>query len=637
METLPPVIDVSMPYGLGSIPGIGDVEGIDASIFSRFVEIREPGEYSLHLADCGVVKPQAFKEPIVFYLDREKKQALLYRQPIQGVLEVSSKAGVLKGVHPADGPGARDLPVVPISGKMVREAITAANFSTEFFQEEVKEPKDVELTHGFVNSVGYAAGDPWAIVSCSIGLYATKYHAPTDPGVMNRFTSSFGALTGTIKVLNTVKGYRVANRIGDHEGQSTLKLKFVGGVLEMIGGGVMIAVRAVSLAAIRAADSKVILVVSKVLGWLSTAVSSLMFLFIIIPGLIDVVRGGKFLISFNSKLKEGNNPALRFLIGLVGLNKENIEEIVKSIKFDSPEALYDMVKDGVKSPEGFNESLTKDEMIAIEDRVHTIMAMMNPSDYPLIGDWDQVRDYLLVKALTEASRLVEKKKAEYTRRAGNGSYSELREKMMEREIRFNGFEFTYDSKTIEEFACSVIELSKEETHTNLFINSFVIIACIIGIASFIGANIFSGGAPLIVSLVALVVMNLMLSGVDFYALIGEIKALKKVYENDIVAQVIFLIMTLFSLAVAIVFNQCLAAQLIVVAIGAVMLTLQIGALEYSYSKYKETKNSEEAELEKKHQQREIAHIEDSRAIDRLRARVMDTLAKLGMSPPPLRA
>ncbi len=612
----------------------GDVDTM--GVFAHFLKIKEPGSYCRALAEHMIVKPQAFKEPIVFYLDIQKKEAILYKALKDQKVTRFFREGELKGVHPPGRPDAETVVVIPVSGKMVREAVITSDFREEFFKLQGKEPKEFELSYSFVNSVGYVAGDPWAIVAASVGTCSSFYLFQADPGIMNRGTSVFSVVTGPVIMLSAIKGAKIAHRIGDHEGEALQRIRLVRGVLETVSGVVMAGVRTVGLIATRVTTSKTVMVANNILGWASTVTASVMFLFNVIAATIGVVIGGKFLYTLAQKLKEGIDAGFQFILEFVGLNKSDMETITKAITFNSPEALYRMVKDGEKAPADLNQTLTLDEMIAIEDRVHALMATIKKDEFDLISDWDQVRDCLLVKALKEGCRLIEKKKAEYSRRAGAGSFSDIRKKMMDREIRFNGFEFVYDKKMMNEFACSMIDLARKEAHSNLFINTFVALACIIGIISFVGLTVYTGGTPLIVSFIALLVMNLMLSGVDFYSFIQDVESLKKTTKNDIVVQVIFLVMTIISIGVGVVFAQAMVPRLAILAIGALMLILQVTALEYSYSFL--DKKEEEIEEKLVEEEIEVEREEDrARDLERLaevRRRAVGTLRKMGLLEQP---
>lgn len=320
-----------------------------------------------------------------------------------------------------------------------------------------------------------------------------------------------------------------------------------------------------------------------------------------IPFLIDAIREGKFLHEWGKKKKEGLVQGFKHLVELIGLNTSDLKEVEKVVHFGSPEELYDLVKDGETLPEDLERALTRDEMEAVESRLRTTLLSMDPNDYPLITDWDQVRDCLLAKMLIEANRIVAKKKSEYLRRAGQGSYSDIRKKLKSGEIRFSTFGFNYMClKDKVEFMEQMTDLATRETHSNLVLNSLLVFICTIGIASFIGATVFSGGAPLLASIIVMLVMNFLMTGVDLYAFIEEARALETSTKNDMFVVGLFILMSMFSLGVSFVFAQSAMARAVIVALGALMLSFE-GAASYDLyqklDKKVERKEDEEDDFE----------------------------------------
>src|SRR3990167_1854084 len=116
------------------------------SVFDLFQGV--PGGYSHALSEQGVVRAQAFKESVVFYLTLAKNgEAYLYKGP----KEVYYRKGELKGVHNPARPDAEPVVVIPLSGKMVKEAVDTSDFSQIFFSVEREKPKEIDLDINFVN------------------------------------------------------------------------------------------------------------------------------------------------------------------------------------------------------------------------------------------------------------------------------------------------------------------------------------------------------------------------------------------------------------------------------------------------------------------------------------------------------
>ena len=565
------------------------------SVIEQFKDIEERGAYGGHLAKERVVQPQKFSDSVVFCVETEKGPISFLYKTLKGKgSTLYARKGKLTGTIGKSGDGFEKVNVVKYSG-MINETIKTADFAEVHFSEEKPYPKDVELSHGFVGQVGYFTGDPWSIVASVESLRAVAIGCPADPGVMNKFTSAFGVITGPVAMLSAIKAGRAARYIGDLEGMMNQKIRLARGAEEFVSGGVMVAVRSVGLAASLPTASKTIIVANKVLGYISTVAGSLLYALLMIPFILDATREGNFLHDWAKKKSDGIESGFRHLVDMIGLTKNDMNDVIESVHFDTPQELYDMVKDGETAPEDLRKVLTRNEMMAIEDRVLATLLSLDLDDYPLISDWDQVRDCLLAKALKEGRRVVSKKKAEYTRRASFESYTDIREKLMNGAINFTGFDYEIDkSEEMLKFQTEMINLATKEAHSNLMLNSLVVFVCIIGIASFIGATVFTGGAPLIASLVVMLVMNVLMAGIDLYSFIEELKAMKKSSKNDMITLAIFALMSFFSLTISFMFAGNPISKGIILAIGAVMLTFQGAA---AYEVYQKLDGEEEEEVE----------------------------------------
>lgn len=561
----------------------------DGGVFSHIQQLFVIQEGSEGLLIDRKVKPQPFAEGMVFYVPGERNPIAFYYagkgdKTHEGLY---ARRGTLKGVKlPESGlmgeerDTYKNVTVVPIGSKLCHEVIKTDEFVKVPFSEPPPPPKDVKLAHGYVGQVGYFAGDPWGVIS-NIDMFNPILDSkPTDPGVMNKFTSTFGVVTGPVTILSAIKTMRVAQRIGDKEGVLNSNIRLVRGGIELGNGATMIGVRAVGLAASKKTASKTILAANRVLGMISSVSGSFLYFFLMLPSFLDVIRGGKFLCGLNQKKEEGTEEAFKYLVEQVGINLDDLNGIEKVSYFETAEELYDLVKDGEELPIGFENDLTRDEMMAIEDRLNTLLATIDPKDYPLITDWGQVRDCLLAKMLKEANRVVLEKREKYTRRASHGSYTDIRAKMKNGEIRFSIFGFNcLKISDKETFMIDMVNLATKETASNIFLNSFLVFLCITGIATIIGASIFTGGAPLVACLIVMLVNNILMTGLDLYAFIEEAKALRKSSKNDLITVGIFMLLSILSLTVSMVFAQSNLARGVIIGLGVLMLSFE-GAAAY---------------------------------------------------------
>ncbi len=562
---------------------------VEAGVFGRLAHLRELGGDSACVLSEREVKSQAFSEPTLFYIAGEKKPtAFLYQTNGKGS-GISSRKGRLKVISGKSSGCSKEVAVVPIGGKMVREAIDTDDFAQVALKTLPKPKKSKDLSSGFVSSVGYFTGDPWSVVANIDMLRGIVEKTSTDPGVMNKFTSTFGVVTGPICMFSAMKGAKEARLIRDNEGLLREEIRLVRSGVETASGATMVAVRSVGLAASRVSVSKAIIVANRVLGYISTGVGSLLYFLLMIPFALNAFRGGKFLNEWNKQKELGIDEGFKYLVEMIGLNRSDFDEVAKTMHFNSCEELYAMVKDSQKVGENVSQILTSREMICVEERVRSILSSLNPDDFPLISDWDQVRDCLLVKGLNEACRIVLKKKAEYTRRAGFESYTDIREVLRsDQSANIKGID--------EGFKLRMINVATKETHSNLLINTLLVFVCTIGIGSFIGATIFSGGAPLLASIIVMLVMNVMMSGLDLYSFMEELRAMKTSSKKDLATIVLFIAMSILSLGISFVFAQGPVAKAVVVALGAMMISFQVSALSYVYEKL--GKKEEESEDEK---------------------------------------
>ena len=517
-----------------------------------------------------VIRSPAFKEPIAFEVSGGGR--LLYTPTDQKVIVTSIKTGQLKGTGPQAG---RQIPVVALSGQMVTEAIKTEDVSQEVFHDRKIAPKEVQFSPGYVSGVGYFATDPWSVVATGYAIANQVGNVSIDTGVSNKFTSTFSLVTGPICMVSAMQTARQAARIGDIEGVSNQRIRLVRGGVETTSGAVMGAVRGVGIAAARPTAAKSIVTASRILGYASTAVGGVLYFLLLLPFAIDAVRGGKFLHQLNQKLKISPHEAWEFLKDQVGLTPKDFEKIEKSTQFQGQGELLRLIKDEQVISKEELLTLTPTEIQHIKDAVTRQMETLNSNEYDQISDWNQVKDCLVAKALKKAALLVEKKGAEYTRRAGAGSYTDLRKILKSEEV------------VSEEKMGSILALVKKEAKSQLALRSLVIFICLLGIGAMIATTVFTGGVPLLAALVAMFVMNILMSGLDFYSFVQELKSLKRATKLDVVLQTIFLIMTIVSVSVALVFSAGVVAPAVIGTLAVIMLVFQIGALDYTIGKYRE--------------------------------------------------
>lgn len=436
--------------------------------------------------------------------------------------------------------------------------------------------EEISLATGVHGQTAYSIGDPWGLAAGLESLVASATKVRTDPGVQNKMTSTMGLVTGPLCIYSALKTRAVAKQLGDSEEVKNQTIRLVRGGFETLNGGVMLATRAVNLAVVSSATSKTILSAQRVLGPLSSGMGCFVYSLLLAPFAYNAFRGGAFLKTLNKMEKKGHDQALNYLLDFINLNKEDVSKIVDKVFIDA-DKLAPALEDSITLPDDLMKVLTAQELLEIEQCVFErfeglTKEIVNLNSRPEVQE--AARNYLLAKALKEAYTLVGKKKSRYTRRAGYQSYGQLREV-----LRRDNVQTLSAQKKVE-----LVECAKSEGKASLTVNTLLVITCIIGIAAIIGATVFTGGAPLIASLIVMLVANVLMTGLDLFAFIKEVEALKQTSKNDLIVQAIIAIISIASIAVGVVFATTPLALGAVVALGAFMLTFQGAAAYQVYQK-----------------------------------------------------
>jgi hypothetical protein len=295
--------------------------------------------------------------------------------------------------------------------------------------------------------------------------------------------------------------------------------------------------------------------------------------------------------------KEAKTAAgLRFLIGALELSGKEKQELSNEL-ISSP--LYTLVSEQVFLNRDEEEILHKRDREEIAQTIEEMLSAINKRDYPLISDWDQVRQNLSVRLMKGWAHHKMVREAEYGRMVGGGSLA-LLQKKIRGEKSFLSDKLYYNETALRQ-ANDLIRVARGEVSESLGWTAFTVIGCALSLIA------MSGVMPLtpIIGIVA----NIMAIYGDFHWFQLEMGGLKdSSYKERYVIRA-FMVLTVLSGAIGGVIAKDILTKIVVATSSMGMLYVEYKAHALSEAQEKEAQN-------KRRQQELLDHRENERQIVR---------------------
>ena len=379
-----------------------------------------------------------------------------------------------------------------------------------------------------------------------------------NPGINDAlgYTSAMGLVTGPITVLDSMSALQTAKKIGDVAGARLARMGIAKGVLETGSGAVMGGVRTLSLVAL-STTSKVITVAGPILGMTST-VSSCAIFAIYAAGFVRTLARAVPLLMKLRKAPDEGGEAFCVLTSMLTLTEDERERCGDCIRGKTPYELDKMLTEGVELTEKEAEILTMSDQRYVESE---------------IPEETSGRENLIARYMKEIARVKMVKEAEYQRTVGGNSLSMLREYQKQGVVSSSQM-------------AEIVKTAQADLSMQMVRQALLLFGVLLGIASFIVTTVFTGGAPLIIGLVMMLVMNIILTTADTEGMLRSFQNLKNSSTKERVVIALMMFLTIGATTAGAFFTGGGSLLIVALLIGALMLSVQAGGMAYACYKHK---------------------------------------------------
>ena len=516
-----------------------------------------------------VLKSHDFKESLMFLGSTPKEAsvfkykgiaAIVYKGPIEGV---SGQTIGLEG---------RQV-VVLKSGN-----ISTHDTSLKYLKAIGEENKKSSFNPGVLSDAYYVAGDIPSIPQNIVPLIAGASSLGIQQGV--KFSSAFSLVTGSLRVITSAGELKVSKKIGDVFGTMLNVITLIRGSIEILSGAVMAAFRTLSIIAAQTA-AKVVVLWTSIIGIASTFVGSAVYTALALPFAIKGIQSFKFLHEYN-KL-ETPQDKYEFLKGKLMLNEVDYKKAQNEINFQDEADLYTMLKDPIVLTEAEEGALCFEDKDEIRKRVNELLNGINKSEFSQIGEWDDVSAHLQIRMGKEVARMKLVKEAAFLRRCGNATLQKLKEHLR----------LTLDERKDVDLT-EVLKLAHDETKFQTLFYALIVLTCMIGIAGMIITTVMTGGIPLIIGTVMMLVTAIFMLGIDGYCFLSDLKSKKKSGVADKILFAVLGILSICCAGVGAFFSGGLLPLIVVLLVGLIMLGITGAGMHWSYKNSPKDEDNKEA-------------------------------------------
>ncbi|MBM3201342.1 MAG: hypothetical protein FJZ56_02915 [Chlamydiae bacterium] len=388
-----------------------------------------------------------------------------------------------------------------------------------------------------------------------------------------KMSSTFGVLTGALGIGIAANAIERANKIQDTAEVNLAKIRMMRSTAEMSAGASFGTLRGLTIASAYT-TAKTVVLATTIVGCVATALGSLSYLFLALGNAVNSLGQIRFYQDFAKVKKEGADQAFKFLLDKVLLKKEDREEASKIIPIDVYDDLILMASEErtLTAEELF--LLTAEDRDFVEDKTKELMEILSKK-HPDIGDLDVFESHIKIGLAKELSRMATVKQAELVRATGIETVTKLREFII------NPQEALTENE--------IVGIAQKENKAALIMSFLVVTTCLIGVAGFITATVFSGGLPLIVGLALIVSSNVLMFGLDFYALRKAFKEMKAAPKDRIVMMVCAALSLFFTATGAFVATTTVV-RIAVIILGILFAGVQVGVMGSLWYKEHKEKN-----------------------------------------------
>ncbi len=396
-------------------------------------------------------------------------------------------------------------------------------------QGEVGAPPTPE---GTPREYAYVVGDIASLVRFGVGLLNAIHGRPNPIGMQGiGMTVSLGVLTGPITLVNGVKAYLRAKRLGDLWGKVIGMVSAIRGPNETLGALTFTTFRALSIAGAYT-SGKALAAATMVFNHFGMASFGLSYIFFAIPSVIGLVQNGRL----ERKLAAKPGSEIKIL-------KEELRG-----SYAERKAFVDKVKDGKVKDKPRDHSVLTTEDVGFLER-------------------EAGGDTALLEKLKNAYPLFKKRGEKILARKAGEKTVQLIKELGER------------APGKAETAVILSQVKKEMTWSRVYHVSMIVF-CTIGMAAVVTGSIASGGTVGIIAAAAWLTTTIGMFGIDMYGLYKAWQA-GNINLTDKVAFVAMNILLVLSMGAGIALSGGVAP----IIVGAIVSGVYIVLGGYTYLRW----------------------------------------------------
>jgi len=458
------------------------------------------------------------------------------------------------------------------SGEFSEEVIRVAEFAKERLKRVAKKTEYQEGSFSYATSVWDGASNISAVAR---NIFWIENGVNPNPGITKGlgFFSAAGLITGPIHLMDGLSQLKKAKRVGDVAGERLAKLSVLRGGLDIANGGVMAASRTISLVSLHT-TSKTIEVAGSALGNFATGLSIGIFAIYAIRFLRTLVGAIK---RYREIRDKSDGDAFLELMGKLRLEDSDYKKAFERVGIKSGADCINIETDSIELSQEEIGVFEESEREKIIQELQNQLSKIDRNDpaYKMVLDWGKVERNFVALVIKELAHIKMVKEIEHGRITGGKSLELIR----------GGYSAAFGEAQQSE----IVTIEQKELAKQIVIHSLLVLAVLIGIASFVITTVYTGGAALIVGYVMMLVMNIILTGADTQGLFKSIESLKELSAKQKALMVVFAILIVGVSLTGAFFTGGGSMLVTAIVIGGLMTSVQAGGMYYAWKKQSKNK------------------------------------------------
>ena len=459
---------------------------------------------------------------------------------------------------PTDG-GIRHLQWTKVTGEEIRDEIKALK-------------ENLGMGDAATGTHSYLVGDPLNVVFNAAGLASVTTGSMEAAAIVTaasapKFLSASISISGTITVEQSVKIIDMAGRLKDIEGGALGVIRFIRGCIEILTGVVFFGFRVVSVLNLRNVHMGI---TPQAVGGSAIGIGSALYALIAIPFFVIGIRSAQFW----SKIRRAQEQFKHTPTGGVF---ETFQEIAQAIELTDTE-VHDILTEVEKRKENEAPPLTSEEtnVLSKPDR-----------DRVQLPDNEQ-RWFFKLCALEKM-----KKMNIFIRNVDEDCYTYIHTLLSAhtmQEVANKWNTSLYDihkgkQREIKEIVAEIVEGTRLRAGKKAIFYLVIAITCLIAITALLGSFLFPIGSLALIGFISGLISAVVMLGVDAVYFVNAMRNVKhKPNAKDNVKWGILILLNIMTIVVGCIFAPSMAAFGICLAVGLLVLAMQVTAYIYAYVK-----------------------------------------------------